>query len=106
MLYKIVYLNKGDSSLNFTRINLAKKQLRQKEFWDAVFEKYGYPDSYSKDGSQYFWGVQNDAYMTAYMNGSDYDAYMIVEDVHLSNEDYWEAEDIETERPPKNKFSF
>ena len=102
LLYKIIYTNKGDNSLNFTRINKAIKQLRQKEFWNAVFEKFGYPD----DQEKYIWGNPAKAYMTAYMTGSNYDGYIIMEDVTLSNEDYFEAEDIELERPPRNKFSF
>ena len=102
LLYKILYINKGDNSLNLTRINKAKKQLRQKEFWDAVFAKYGYPD----DGEKYIWGNPSKAYMHAYMTGSNYDGFIVMEDVQLSAEDYWEAKDVEDERPPRNTFVF
>ena len=101
-LYKIIYINKGDSSLNFTRVNYAKKKLRQKEFWDAIVAKYGNPD----DATNLIWGDPQKAYLKAFMTGSAYDAYIIMEDVQLSNEDYFEAEDIEAERPPKNSFLF
>ena len=102
LLYKIIYINKGDNSLNFTRINKAIKQLRFKEFWNAVFEKFGYPDNQEK----YIWGNPAKAYMTANMSGSNYDGRIIMEDVTLSNEDYFEAEDVEIERPPQHRFSF
>ena len=102
LLYKILYINKGDNSLNFTRINKAKKELRQKEFWAAVFERYGYPD----DGEKYIWGDPSKAYMKAYMSGSNYDAFILMEDVSLSNEDYFEAKDVEDDRPVRNTFAF
>ena len=102
LLYKIIYTNKGDNSLNFTRINKAKKQLRQTEFWHAVFDKFGYPD----DQKLYIWGDPAKAYMKAYMTGSNYDGFIIMEDIQLSNEDYFEAQDVESERPVRNHFSF
>ena len=101
-LYKIIYINKGDNSLNFTQINTAKKKLRMHEFWNAVFDKYGYPD----DEKNYVWGDPKKAYMKAFLTGSSYDAYIILEDIQLSNEDYFEAEDIENERPPRYTFTF
>jgi len=101
-LYKIIYVNKGDNSLNFTRVNKMKKQQRQTEFWNAVFDKYGYPD----DEQKYIWGDPTKAYMKAYVTGSAYDAYIILEDLRLSNEDYFAAMDIEAERPPRNQFRF
>ena len=102
LLYKILYINKGDNSLNFTRINKAKKELRHKEFWDAIFAKYGAPD----DGTKYIWGNPSKAYMKAYMSGSNYDAFILMEDVTLSSEDYFEAKDVEDERPARNTFAF
>ncbi len=102
LLYKIVYLNKGDNSLNFTRINKERKRIRQQAFWNAVFDKYGYPD----DGENYIWGDPTKAYMKIYMDGSAYNAYIIMEDVKLSNEDYWAAEDAQSERPSPHTFSF
>ena len=101
-LYKILYVNKGDNSLNFTRINKVKKQQRQNDFWNAVFDKYGYPD----DEKEYIWGDPTKAYMKAYMAGSAYDAYIILEDVRLANEDYFTATDTEADRPPRNRFGF
>ena len=103
-LYKIIYINKGDNSLNFTQINTARKKLRYKEFWDAMFSKYGYPDS--RDNNVLTWGNPTESYMQAYVTGSAYDAYIIMEDVSLSNDDYFEAEDIQSERPPQNRFDF
>ena len=44
--------------------------------------------------------------MKAFLTGSSYDAYIILEDIQLSNEDYFEAEDIENERPPRYTFTF
>ena len=102
VLYKIVYLNKGDNSVNFTRVNKMKKQQRQAEFWNAVFDKYGYPD----DDQKYIWGDPARAYMKAYITGSAYDAYIILEDLRLSGEDYFNAKDIEADRPPRNLFGF
>ena len=104
VLYKIIYINKGDNSLNFMQVNVARKKLRQKEFWDAIFQKYGYPDK--TDKNVLVWGDETKSYMHAYMTGSAYDAYVIMEDVSLFNEDYFEAEDIQAERPPQNRFGF
>ena len=102
VLYKIVFLDKGDPSLNFTHINRLRKLTRQKEFWNAVFDKYGAPD----DETKYTWGNPEKAYLKAYMAGSAYDAYLIMEDVSLFNDDYYAADDKEKARPPKNKFAF
>ena len=88
--------------MNFTRINKARKELRQKEFWDAVFAKYGYPD----DDKLYIWGNPQKAYMKVYMSGSAYDGFIIMEDVKLSNDDYFAAEDVNSERLPRNTFAF
>lgn len=101
-LYKIIYLDKGDPSLNFTQINTLRKLTRQKEFWNAVFAKYGAPD----DTEKYIWGSPDKAYLQAYMAGSAYDAYLIMENVTLFSNDYYEAEDTEKGRPPKNTFGF
>lgn len=101
-LYKIVYVNKGDASLNSTRFNVMKKKLRQTEFWNAVFDKYGYPD----DEAEYVWGNPAKGYMKASMSGSAYDGTLILEDVKLANEDYFAAADAEDERSPRNTFGF
>lgn len=102
MLYKIVYVNKGDASLNSTRFNVMKKKLRQTEFWNAVFDKYGYPDN----EEEYVWGDPAKGYMKASMSGSAYDGTLILEDVKLANEDYFAAADAEDERSPRNTFGF
>ncbi len=101
---KILYVNKGDNSLNFTRINEAKKKLRKKEFWAAIYDKYGYPDTKQEYG--YIWGDPSKAYIQVYMSGSNYDGFIVMEDIALSSEDYWEAQDVEDERPPRNTFAF
>ena len=101
-LYKIVYVNKGDNSLNFTEVNRMKKNQRQVEFWNAVFDKYGYPD----DEQEFIWGDPEKAYMKAYITGAAYDAYIILEDTKLSDADYFTAKGIEDDRPPRNRFSF
>ena len=79
-----------------------KRQQRQAEFWSAVFEKYGNPD----DDQKYIWGDPSKAYMKAYMAGSAYDAYIVLEDLRLSGEDYFNATEIESDRPPRNRFGF
>jgi len=102
LLYKLIYLNKGDVSLNFTRINYARKKQRMMEFWNMLFDKYGNPD----DPAEYIWGNPQKAYMQVKMVGSSYDAYIIMEDVLLSSEDYFEAEDFHNELPPRHTFGF
>ena len=102
VLYKLIYFNKGDSSLNFTRINYAKKKLRYTEFWDAILQKYGNPD----DQKNFIWGNPHGAYMKVSMSGSSYDAMIILEDLYLYSDDYKEAEIVHQEVLPHNKFGF
>ncbi len=102
LLYKLIYFNKGDPSLNFTRINYARKKQRLTEFWNMLFDKYGNPD----DPKEYIWGDLQKAYMQAGMTGSSYDGYIVLEDIQLSSEDYFEAEDFHNELPPRYNFGF
>ena len=101
-LYKITYYNYGDSSLNFTTINTQKKLQRQREFWSAIYNTYGRPD----DGENMIWGDPKKAYMQVKMFGTAYNAVITLTDMHAYAYDYFDAEDIEKERPPKNDFTF
>ena len=100
--YKIFYENKGDNSLNFTRRNLAKKARRRDAFWNMVYETYGYPD----DKEQFLWGDPQRAYMKAAMQGSSYNAYLMLEDKEITDGDYAEAADVKTELPFRQSFTF
>ena len=101
-VYKIVYHNYGDNSLNFTTVNTAKKLQRQKEFWNAIFATYGSPD----DSKKMIWGDVRKAYMHVEMYGSAYNATITLTDMQAYALDYAEAKSIEDERPPKNNFMF
>ena len=101
-VYQITYYNRGDSSLNFTRQNLAKKLNRKEAFFNAVFEMYGYPD----DKEELIWGSKNDAYMQVSMGGSAYDASIKLVDVELSDEDYFEASNWKADQEPIYHFGF
>jgi len=101
-LYKIIYYNYGDSSLNFTTVNTQKKLQRQKEFWSAIYNTYGHPD----DGQNMIWGDPRKAYMQVKMYGTAYNAMITLMDMQAYAYDYFDAEDIEKERPPKNNFAF
>ena len=100
--YRIVYQNKGDNSLNFMHTNLVKKLNRKEAFFNAVFSMYGYPD----DNEHMIWGVKEDAYMQVIMTGTAYDATIKMEDVALSNEDYFAAEDWKADQEPLYHFGF
>ena len=100
--YRITYQNKGDNSLNFMHTNLVKKLNRKEAFFNAVFDMYGYPD----DNDRMIWGVKEDAYMQVSMTGTAYDATIKMEDVALSNEDYFEAEDWKKDQEPLHRFGF
>ncbi len=101
-LWKIFYQNKGDNSLNFSRANTQKKLERKEAFLNAVYNKFGHPDN----GEKLIWGSENDAYMQIGIYGSDYDAHIILTDVLLSDEDYFEAEDWLQENKPFTRFGF
>ncbi|MBP5343652.1 MAG: hypothetical protein J6Y85_01040 [Alphaproteobacteria bacterium] len=101
-LYKIIYYNYGDSSLNFTTINTQKKLQRQREFWAAIYNTYGHPD----DAQNMIWGDPQKAFMKVQMFGTAYNAMIALVDIRAYAYDYFAAEDIEKERPPKNEFAF
>ena len=87
--YRVSYKNKGDSSLNSTRKNVALKSNRHKEFWNLVFSVYGLPDEPEK----MIWGNENTSFLTASMTGSAYDGYIMLESTQLQNDDYFKWED-------------
>lgn len=82
--YMIVYENRGDTSLNSSRINMAKKIRRRDDFWNLMFKTYGLPD----DNTKLLWGDENTCYMKAFMTGSAYHAYVVMEDKLLQDRDY------------------
>ncbi len=88
VVYKIVYQNLGDHSLNSSRKNMAKKMQRQKDFWDLMFETYGLPD----ENDKILWGDSETVYMKALMQGSAYDAYVVMEDRLIQDKDFEAAQ--------------
>ena len=100
--YRIFYKNKGDPSLNSSRKNRILKENRKKEFWNLVFGTYGLPDN----NEEILWGNENTSFLTAKMQGSAYDAYLLLESTQLQNEDYekW-AETISEVKAPSS-FGF
>lgn len=95
--YMVVYENRGDTSLNSTRINLAKKFKRRDDFWNMIFKMYGLPD----DSDNRVWGDLNTRYLKAFMHGSAYHAYVLMEDKLIQDKDYDAAKsDFETLRAP------
>ena len=101
-VWRIHYENKGDNSLNFTAANTQKKLDRQEAFFNAVFNKFGYPD----DVKNYVWGSENDAYMKVGMYGSNYDAFITLTDAELESEDFTQAHDWLDETKPFEHFGF
>lgn len=100
--YKIYYENKGDNSLNFTQKNFAKKVRRRDAFWKTVFETYGYPD----DREQLIWGDAQKAYLLARMQGSQYNAYLVLEDKDMYDADLIEADARGKELRYRHPFTF
>ncbi len=100
--YKIYYENKGDNSLNFTQKNFAKKVRRRDAFWKTVFETYGYPD----DREQLIWGDAQKAYLLARMQGSQYNAYLVLEDKDMYDADLIEADARGKELHYRHSFTF
>ena len=100
--YKIYYQNLGDNSLGFTPKNMAAKLRRKEMFWNQMFEAYGYPD----DADLILWGDFQKAYMQATMSGSNYDAYISMEDKEIQDKDYFAAEDAARELRYPNQFTF
>ncbi|MBQ7413095.1 MAG: hypothetical protein IJV07_02325 [Alphaproteobacteria bacterium] len=100
--YKIFYENKGDNSLNFTRRNLAKKVRRRDAFWNMMYETYGYPD----DKELLIWGDPQKAYMQARMQGSNYNAYIVLEDKEIPDGDYQDADEQKGDLHYRHTFTF
>ena len=101
-LWKIVYQNKGDNSLNFGKANTKKKLDRKEAFLNAVYNKFGHPNNPEK----FIWGNEQDAYMQIGIYGSNYDAHITLTDTLLSDDDYFEAEDWLQENKPFERFGF
>lgn len=99
--WRITYFNKGDNSLNFTRINTAKKLNRRDQFFRAVFSKFGYPS----DSTNFIWGQKDDSFMQVSMYGTNYDAQITLTDTVLSDEDYFEAKEWLEENPAPEQFN-
>lgn len=100
--FKIYYESEGDNSLTLTQRNLAKQLRRKDMFWKMMFDTYGLPD----DSEQIVWGDPQKAYMQATMNGSSYNAYIVMEDKEIQDEDYFSAEDESKELRYRNPFTF
>ena len=100
--YKIYYENKGDNSLNYTRQNVEKKMRRRDAFWNMMYETYGQPD----DAENMIWGNPQEAYMQAMMQGSAYNAYIVLENKAISDEDYVAATEQAKELRYKHSFTF
>ena len=100
--YKIYYENKGDNSLNYTRKNLAKKVRRRDAFWNLMYETYGQPD----DKDNMIWGNPQEAYMQAMMQGSAYNAYIVLEDKSITDEDYAAVTEQAEDLRYKHSFTF
>ena len=84
VVYMVVYENRGDTSLNSSRINMAKKIRRRDDFWNLMFKTYGLPD----DNDKVLWGDEDSRYMKAFMTGSAYHAYVVLEDKLIQDKDY------------------
>lgn len=100
--YKIYYENEGDNSLTLTRKNLAKQLRRKEMFWNTMFDTYGLPD----DPELLVWGDTQKAYMQAIMVGASYNAYVVLEDKEVQDNDYFAAEDESKELVYKSPFTF
>ncbi len=100
--FKIYYESEGDNSLTMTQRNLAKQMRRKDMFWRMMFENYGLPD----DSELILWGNPDKAYMQAVMTGSAYNAYIVLEDKEIQDEDYFIAEDEQEFLNYRNPFTF
>lgn len=101
-VYKIYYENEGDNSLNFTRKNLAKKIRRRDAFWKLIYDTYGAPD----DRENMVWGDTQSAYMKVAMQGSNYNAYIILEDREPTDNDYIDANEQAADLHYRHPFTF
>ena len=102
VVYKVYYENEGDNSLGFTRKNLARKLRRRDAFWRLVYETYGQPD----DRDRMIWGNPNKAYLKAAMQGSNYNAYLILEDREPFLDDYVDATEQAEDFVYRHPFTF
>jgi len=100
--YKIYYENEGDNSLGFTRKNLAKKIRRRDAFWKLIYDTYGAPD----DRENMIWGDPQGAYMRVAMQGSNYNAYIILEDHEPKDQDRFDADEQKEDLRYKHTFTF
>lgn len=100
--FKIYYESEGDNSLTMTQRNLSKQLRRKDLFWNMMFDTYGLPD----DSDQIIWGDPQKAYMQATMNGSSYNAYIVMEDKEIQDQDYFSAEDDRSNLRYRNPFTF
>ena len=100
--FKIYYESEGDNSLTLTQRNLAKQMRRKEMFWRMMFENYGLPD----DSEQIVWGDPQTDYMQAIMTGSSYNAYIVLEDKEIQDEDYFTAEDDKENLKYRQQFTF
>lgn len=100
--YKIYYENEGDNSLTLTQKNLAKQLRRKDAFWRLMFETYGLPD----DSELIIWGDPQKSYMQATMQGTAYNAYIVLEDKEIQDEDYFAQEEEARDLTYKTPFSF
>ena len=100
--FKIYYENEGDNSLGFTRKNLALKISRRDAFWKQIYDTYGYPD----DADALIWGDPQRAYMKVQMQGSNYNAYIILEDKEAADMHLIEMDEQKDSLPHFHKFTF
>ena len=100
--YSIVYHNKGDNSLNFTRTNVAKKLARRDAFLKAIVDTFGNPD----DSKNLIWGSTATSFMHVTMTGTAYDATITLFDRELYTEDFDAANNWNEEHPILHHFDF
>lgn len=100
--FKVYYESRGDNSLSMTTRNLAKQLRRKDMFWKMMFDTYGLPD----DSELVVWGDLQKVYMQAMMNGTSYNAYIILEDKEIQDADYFAAEDSNKELEYPKQFTF
>lgn len=101
--YRISYSSKGDHSLGTSRASQMEKQKRRNEFWQLIFDTYGLPD----DPDKLIWGDPDNAYMKVAMIGTGCDAYIILEDLFLSDSDYEKTqEEVQDVTVSKPQFGF
>ena len=88
--------------MTLTQKNLAKQLRRKEAFWRLMFETYGLPD----DSELIIWGDPQKSYMQATMQGTAYNAYIVLEDKEIQDEDYFAQEEEARDLTYKMPFSF